>query len=367
MVLVHTVTLAREDVGDSHSKTPALAESSRLALGHAESSTPDLTVAATTDQANVADKAVQRALNSPQCPEWAKRWLRETQGKEQWGFARYIDHGDIRKSLGDEDRLEDYEIDRKEPRLVDAYKARTESFVKAEHKRIGYGRALSRQFRLQGMTWPQSSVDNAQCRWETKEERARIRDLDELEAQAEEDGDTELDLDGDELRERDNMELLKQRFLDGDVTDRIGDDAYLRAKFQLLRSRFKTLRDKPRDLVVEEGTKRKGLRPGLLSNVFIVVDKACMDSYVRPFGKSEAEHGWVFAVDPDYQDPGPMEPLASKVKPQYRGFLRVRLEDLLDGLFVDRQYHELERPMEEMWRQAQREGGGLFVPVAKGK
>lgn len=215
------------------------------------------------------------------------------------------------------------------------------------------------------MTWPQLSVDKAQTAWETEDEEVRNRDLRELEAQAEEDEDNDLGLAAEELRKRDNMELLKQKFLDGDVTDRFEDDILLKAKFQVLRTRFKALRDRHRDTVMDKDAKGKGLRPGLLSNVFIVVDKACMDSYVRLNEKNDVEHGWVFAVDPDYEDPGPMEPLASKVRHQYRGFVRVRLQDLLDDFFVVRKYHERERSMEELWLQAQNKGNGLFVPIAK--
>jgi hypothetical protein len=357
MVLVHTAMSRKKD--DVGSAPPEMF--SRLALGDddAESSPADLTSATIiTDE---QDKAVQEALDSPQCPAWAKRWLQETQGQEQWGFARYIDHGDIREKLREKDHLFDDELDEEEPRLVDAYKARTARLVAAQHKRIGYGKALSRQFRLQGMTWPQSSVDKAQSAWEAEDEKARSRDLEELEAQEKDDEDNELDLTADELRKRDNMELLKQKFLDGDFTDRLEDDIDLRAKFQVLRTRFKILCDKPRDTAMEKDTKRKGLRPGLLGNVFIVVDKACMDPYVRLNEKHDVEHGWVFAIDPEYKDPGPLEPLASKARHQYRGFVRVKLQDLLDEFFVARKYHERERPMEKLWRQAQKEGNGLFV------
>lgn len=362
MVLVHTVMARKEeDVGSAPAEM-----FSRLALGDdAQSSPADLTSA--TMNTDKQDKAVQDALDSPQCPAWAKRWLQETQGKEQWGFARYIDHGDIREKLREEEHLFDDELDEEEPRLVDAYKARTANLVRAQHKQIGYGKALSKQFRLQGMTWPQSSVDKAQSAWETENEKARVRDLDELEAQAEEDEDNELGLTGDELRKRDNMELIKQKFLDGDFTDRFEDDICLRSKFQVLRTRFKALRDRPRDTVVGTDTKRKGLRPGLLSNVFIVVDKACMDSYVTLNEQNDVEHGWVFAVDPDYYDPGPMESLASKVKHQYRGFIRVRLQDLIDEFFVVRKFHEEETPMETLWRQAQKEGSRLFVSTRLAK
>lgn len=73
----------------------------------------------------------------------------------------------------------------------------------------------------------------------------------------------------------------------------------------------------------------------------------------------------MFAVDPDYQDPGPTEPLASKVQNRYRGFVRVRLQDLLGDFFVARKYQELERPMKEMWKHARKEGDGLFVAISE--
>jgi hypothetical protein len=113
------------------------------------------------------------------------------------------------------------------------------------------------------------------------------------------------------------MELLKQKLVDGDFADRFEDDICLRAKFQVLRNRFKALRNKPRDTGTEKDTKRKGLRLGLLSNVFIAVDKACVDSYIRLNEKNDVEHGWMFAVDPDYKDPGLIEPLASKARHQW--------------------------------------------------
>jgi hypothetical protein len=46
-----------------------------------------------------------------------------------------------------------------------------------------------------------------------------------------------------------------------------------------------------------------------------------------------------------------------------RGFVRVRLEHLMNEFFAVRKYHALERPMEALWREAQESGDGLFVPT----
>jgi hypothetical protein len=85
---------------------------------------------------------------------------------------------------------------------------------------------------------------------------------------------------------------------------------------------------------------------------------------VNPHRMAAAEYGWVFAVDPDYEDPGPLESLTTKVKHQYRGFVRVWLEHLMNEFFAVRKYHALERPMEALWREAQESGDGLFVPTS---
>jgi len=65
------------------------------------------------------------------------------------------------------------------------------------------------------------------------------RDLSGLEAQVNNDEDNELGLTTDELRKHDNMDLLKQKFTDAYLPDRFETDVPLRAKFRILRIRFK--------------------------------------------------------------------------------------------------------------------------------
>lgn len=270
MVPIH---VSKKDGGESVNGMPP-SQTERQALGNAEPPASDLTFATTITD----DNAGQEALDPPHYHAWAKRWLQGTQGKEEWGFVRYIDQGDIRKQLHDEEHLFSREIDVKAPRVVNAYHTRTNKVIESTFERAGYVEAVATRFKFQDLEWPQSQVDEDQLRWDKREARANKRDLKKLEAQGENGADEELDLDDRSLRRRDDLELVMQKFLDGDLPERLEDNVHLRAKFRVLKRRFRTMRDAPGTPRPEEVTSTQELEQGILRNVFIVVDKACMDS-----------------------------------------------------------------------------------------
>jgi hypothetical protein len=343
----------------------AVSEFKRLALGGARTSTrnfdSDATETTTTSNLNqsITEEDVDEALARAEGPEWSRRWLRETRCEEYWGFARYFDIADIKQQDTDFENLEDEEAEQKLKVVKRAYQS-----IKCDAlKSAGYADVVWRLFRMQGTRGPktQGNIEKEQRRWDKKAVKAKKRDPKELEALEEEDlGDDDMDLDDDELRVRDDMELVKHRFLDEENSDRYEDDAALRAKLQYLRRRYKRFAasDKAKPLLLENNTTYGGLAQGMLDNTLIVIDGNCVKSHQM----ASSEYGWVFAVDPDYEDPGPPESLASKVKHQYRGFVRVRSEHIMNEFFEARKYHALERPMEALWREAQESGDGLFVP-----
>lgn len=49
----------------------------------------------------------------------------EIQGEEQWVFACYINHSNVREKFREQAQIFDDELDDEEPRLVDAYIAKT--------------------------------------------------------------------------------------------------------------------------------------------------------------------------------------------------------------------------------------------------
>lgn len=327
---------------------------------------------------------MQQATDSSQSPQWADRWLQETHGKECWGFTQFTDHGDIEKRLAEEDYLDECEIKEEVPRILDKHDRRVDEIVSSVLQSAGCDESLFERFELQDIAWPQSSIDQGQERWNVEAEEARERDLDELDALEDEDGDEELDLENEDLDQSDESFLAKQKFLDEEEAGEFRGDASLRANFQVLRNQFRALRDSPRRPTQEEGDEGgedrdgkdddedddeegddddddndnvTGLHMGILDNVFIVIDKTCVDS-------QNTTSGWVFAVDPDYQDPGPREPLSLKMKQKYRGFLRVKTEHLVNEFFELRKYHALDRPFKALCDEAQKTGNGYFVPTA---
>jgi hypothetical protein len=310
----------------------------------------------------ITEKDVDEALIRAEGPEWSRRWLWETRCEEYWGFARYFDIADIKQQDTDFENLEDEEADQKLKIVKKAYQSRTREAFKSARERAGYSDMMWQLSRMQGTRGPktQENIDKEQRRWDKRAVKAKKRDLKELEALEDEDlGDDDMDLDNDERRVRDDMELVKHTFLDEENSDRYEDDAALRAKLKYLRRRFKRFADKVRPLVMERNTTCEGLVQDMLDNTLIIIDGNCVNSHRM----AATEYGWVFAVDPDYEDPGPWESLASKFEHQYRGFLRVRLEHIMNEFFAVRTYHALVRPKEALWREAQESDDGLFVPT----
>lgn len=307
---------------------------------------------------------MQQATGSSQCPQWTKQLIQDTHGKERWGFAQYTDHGDIEKRLAEEDYLDEHEIEEEVPRILDKYDHRVDEIVRSALKSAGRDEALFEHFELQDIAWPQSSIDQGQERWNVEAEEAHERDLDELDALEDEDGDAELDLEDGALDQSDESFLAKQKFLDQEEAGEFREDARLRANFQVLRSQFRALKDLPRtqsqDAEEEEEEQQDdhgGLHVGVLDNVFIVIDKTCVDP-------QNTTAGWVYAVDPNYKDPGPTEPLSLKLKQKYRGFIRVKMEHLVNEFFGLRKYHDTDWSLEASWKEAQKSGNGYFMPAA---
>lgn len=138
--------------------------------------------------------------------------------------------------------------------------------------------------------------------------------------------------------------------------DNTADRARLEA-VQKLRDHFVSLR--------EEGR----LKPGMLPNVFIVVDQDCVDSTIGPM-KGMVDGMWVWAVDPDYQgdeieaDAASLSLADNDQEPRiYRGFLRVRLQQLVHNFYELRRFHAQEYPMERLWQVSRRSRDKLFFSV----
>ncbi|KAJ5457060.1 hypothetical protein N7530_012334 [Penicillium desertorum] len=90
----------------------------------------------------------------------------------------------------------------------------------------------------------------------------------------------------------------------------------------------------------------EGITEGLLRNVFLYLDHSAAASVLDSRGPDSV---WIWAVDPDY------EPKSQDGSSGYQGFLRVRLQQLLNNFYVARRWHADEWSMEDLWNAAQKD------------
>ncbi|KAJ5415213.1 hypothetical protein N7465_003908 [Penicillium sp. CMV-2018d] len=143
---------------------------------------------------------------------------------------------------------------------------------------------------------------------------------------------------------------------DLDLPSRIGSDESFLLTLNQLRKQFNHLRSQPpkkqapylfMDMV--EGkidAIPEGITEGLLRNVFLYLDHSAAASVLDSRGPDGT---WIWAVDPDY------EPKSRDSSSGYQGFLRVRLQQLLNHFYVARRWHADEWSMEDLWNAAQKE------------
>ncbi|KAK2011613.1 hypothetical protein LZ32DRAFT_618939 [Colletotrichum eremochloae] len=126
--------------------------------------------------------------------------------------------------------------------------------------------------------------------------------------------------------------------------------------FEGLRRDFKTVRDT--------------LPEGILRNVFLVVDQDSVHSVLYgKMGGSVCDDMWVWAVDPDYQYRDDKQEIQNPVQDQetatYPGYLRVRLQQLVNNFYAARHSDDGENivPLETLWACAQKSYERAFVSV----
>ncbi|KAK8108793.1 hypothetical protein PG984_014594 [Apiospora sp. TS-2023a] len=122
--------------------------------------------------------------------------------------------------------------------------------------------------------------------------------------------------------------------------------------FQKLREDFVRLRAVPHR--VEEG--RVGMRKGLLTNVFLVHDRETVNSVVGMSGL--ADQMWIWAVDPDYEPTSPDD-----YPEEYRGYFKVRLQQLLKNFYIARRFRGDEFSMVDLWDMARRSRDQTFISL----
>lgn len=187
-----------------------------------------------------------------------------------------------------------------------------------------------------------------------KEEEQDEDDEEEI-SLGDEDTDSEPDPDAEgQASEEDNSSSGEEEH-DADIST-IREFNKLRAHFKWVRDRAKKRRRAHQPLDVD----RSGIPQGLLRNVFLVIDQDVIDSIV--VNSPMANKAWIWAVDPDYNGTVASMP-KNGLKDEYYGYMRVRLQQLVNNFWGARHYHEDEMPLRTLWAAAQQVHDCAFVSV----
>ncbi|KAG7051913.1 hypothetical protein JMJ77_0002526 [Colletotrichum scovillei] len=281
---------------------------------------------------NEAWKARQRQKTEnalSKAHSWVRRLWEEDKGEKVWGYGMFIDP----KAFANDEEAE-------------KYMARRDGVLLHARDAVGAGSsAINNKWKLQKLEWPGSDAAG-----DGKEMGAR---------QAGGRGDAE--------------EGISELAVDEDQGGG-GEDEERIASFRILRTRFKLIRDRGLRSQKQEGivssapvhSETSGLEGGILHNVFLMVDMPSVKSVLGAQGL--VDDMWVWAVDPDYNDAVETfttidEPRQSETPGRYRGFMRVRLQQLVNNFFDARRFHERKYSMKELWEAAQKSKHKAFVSV----
>ncbi|KAI3339226.1 hypothetical protein F4824DRAFT_456441 [Ustulina deusta] len=141
-------------------------------------------------------------------------------------------------------------------------------------------------------------------------------------------------------------------------------------KFDVMRQQFIAIRDRPlKKQRMDQGTNARsgGLEAGILDNTFLVIDHESINSVMS--GPGIVDDMWVWAVDPDFKSPASgAEGIkegeeGKKGDDRFRGYMRVRLQQLTNNFFEQRQFHADVYPLARLWEASVPSKNQAFVSV----
>ncbi|KAI3559417.1 hypothetical protein CABS01_00503 [Colletotrichum abscissum] len=205
--------------------------------------------------------------------------------------------------------------------------------------------AINNKWKLQKLEWPTSDAAGGGEEMSARQAVGR--------GDAEEDT-SELTIDEDQRGGREDEERL--------------------ASFRILRTRFNSIRDRGTRSQTQEGivsgapvySETSALEGGIIRSVFLMVDKPSVKSALG--AHRLVDDMWVWAVDPDHDDADETlttndEPRQSETPGRYRGFMRVRLQQLVNNFYDVRRFHQREYAMKKIWEAAQKSKHQAFVSI----
>ncbi|OQO10977.1 hypothetical protein B0A48_05232 [Cryoendolithus antarcticus] len=259
---------------------------------------------------------------------WVKRLWEEEHGDKEWGFMIFVSP-----------EIEDRE----------RWGAHMGALLWKAMGAVGCVGIMSRQWKLWSLQWPAQEVADGNSK--------------SLEASDPKDQNGQKDHEG-ELQGEDSTEDAH-----GNAQPRehqMVEDTSLAPEdtFERLRQHFKMLSTRPKKRRrTDDWVNQTTLSPSdsIPSNVFLVATQTSTNSlYNTPI----LDDAWIWAVDPDFEPhTTTAEPSSTKINTEYRGYLKVRVQQLAHNFYDLRRYHGQEYSLKQLWEAAQNSKHKAFVSV----
>nr|OQO19695.1 hypothetical protein B0A51_12068 [Rachicladosporium sp. CCFEE 5018] len=255
---------------------------------------------------------------------WVKRMWEEDKGEKRWGFMMFV-HPEVEE---------------------DGWREHMDGLLFHAQDAVGCGgAAIGGQWKLQQLQWPADDGQEMPSEELGSHTTGPVQPV-EHETEAEDDDDHQTD------NGESHMVSIAEDLLPPPE-----------ALFVRLRQQFRSLSRRPaKRRKLDDSDETATTSDGILINVFLVVSDQSMESQ---FNKSaHPDDAWLWAVDPDYEDKAPLDtPADSDTSNEYRGYLRVRVQQLVNNFYDLRRFHEQEYSLKQLWQAAQRSGHKAFVSV----
>ncbi|KAK6442069.1 hypothetical protein LTR95_001688 [Oleoguttula sp. CCFEE 5521] len=279
----------------------------------------------TSDLKSGQNAEVEKQLERAQ--PWVRRMWQEDKGEKYWGFMIFV-HPEVEE---------------------DGWRAHTDGLLFHARDAVGCGgTTIGRQWKIQDLQWPANDFREVPPEGSEGDEASTTVSVQLNSHEAEADGND------DQQPEDTSFQVLP-------IAEDLGPAP--EALFARLRQEFRYLSRRP--------AKRRKLKHsdettipsnGILSNVFLVVSDQSMESQFNE--SAHPDDAWLWAVDPDYEDKPSLDaPVDSDTSHEYRGYLRVRVQQLVNNFYDLRRFHEQEYSLKQLWQAAQRSGHKAFVSV----
>nr|OQO24699.1 hypothetical protein B0A51_08613 [Rachicladosporium sp. CCFEE 5018] len=255
---------------------------------------------------------------------WVKRMWEEDKGEKRWGFMMFV-HPEVEE---------------------DGWREHMDGLLFHAQDAVGCGgAAIGGQWKLQQLQWPADDGQEVPSEELGSHTTAPVQPV-ERETEAEDDDDHQTD-DGES-----QMVSIAEDLLPAPE-----------ALFARLRQQFRSLNRRPaKRRKMEDSDENAIPSDEILSNVFLVVSDQSMESQFNE--SAHPDDAWLWAVDPDYEDkPSVDTPVDSDASDEYRGYLRVRVQQLVNNFYDLRRFHEHEYSLKQLWQAAQRSGHKAFVSL----